>query len=210
VWNYLAERITDDLIGGRQPSNKSNRFEVADVVNALVCAHDPPYGPFWCAHPPNTFDYIPQNQPRPQPFQGICNMRQSDLAAESDFPFRLIGQGSVGSQILTGIPTLHKLRFDEELAKASTVWPFETGWAPTEGIWEVDKARIFHAEIYPSVRAPLKDAINDRGQVRAMWQWARDQDRAGQLQAFFAKPANMSAETEQIVLTEEGWILGVP
>jgi hypothetical protein len=28
-----------------------------------------------------------------------------------------------------------------------------------------------HAEIYPSVRAPLKDTIKDRGQVRAMWHW---------------------------------------
>jgi hypothetical protein len=36
---------------------------------------------------------------------------------------------------------------------------------------------VLHAEIYPSVRDPLPDEIKDRGQVRAMWYWARDFDR---------------------------------
>jgi hypothetical protein len=35
---------------------------------------------------------------------------------------------------------------------------------------------VLHAENYPSVRDPLPDEIKDRGQVRAMWQWARDLD----------------------------------
>ena len=67
-----------------------------------------------------------------------------------------------------------------------------------------------HAEIYPSVRAPLTDTIKDRGQVRAMWHWARDLDARNSLINEFAIPpgiANGSAE-DHIIRREEGWILG--
>ena len=70
--------------------------------------------------------------------------------------------------------------------------------------------RIIHAEIYPSVRAPLTDTIKDRGQVRAMWHWARDLDARNSLINEFAIPpgiANGSAE-DHIIRREEGWILG--
>jgi hypothetical protein len=59
-----------------------------------------------------------------------------------------------------------------KLAGASAVWPFETGWA-AKAKWLPAHVLILHAEIYPSVRDSLPDEIKDRGQVRAMWQWAR-------------------------------------
>ena len=40
----------------------------------------------------------------------------------------------------------------------------------------IRRLRVLHAEIYPSVRERLPDTIKDRGQVRAMWHWARDLD----------------------------------
>jgi hypothetical protein len=67
-----------------------------------------------------------------------------------------------------------------------------------------------HAEIYPSVRAPLKDTIKDRGQVRAMWHWARDLDGRNLLMKEFALPPGIgsgSAE-DHLIRSEEGWILG--
>jgi len=71
-------------------------------------------------------------------------------------------------------------------------------------------ARSLHAEIYPSVRDPLPDEIKDRGQVRAMWQWARDLDRDNLLWREFCRPIEIetgSKENLAIQLTE-GRILG--
>jgi hypothetical protein len=116
----------------------------------------------------------------------------------------------VGSQTILGIPRLYQLRHADALETVSAVWPFETGWAPStsEG-WLPEATRVIHAEIYPSVRAPLSDEIKDRGQVRAMWTWARDTDHAGQLQARFAIPAGIQPESanDRIIRQEEGWIL---
>lgn len=125
-------------------------------------------------------------------------------------PFHLFGTGSVGSQVLTGIPRLRSIRFDPRFAECSAVWPFETGWAPPSGTWPDPAIRILHAEIYPSVRSPLKDTIKDRGQVRAMWHWARDLDEMNLLVKEFAIPPGIesgSAE-DHIICREEGWILG--
>jgi hypothetical protein len=91
----------------------------------------------------------------------------------------------------------------------SVVWPFETGWAATAE-WP-GAARVVHAEIYPSVYAPLRDAIHDRGQVRAMWEWARANDAGDRLVDFFRIPDDLaptSVEDENI-RSDEGWILGV-
>jgi hypothetical protein len=78
--------------------------------------------------------------------------------------FRLFGTASVGSQSLTGIARLHRLRNDPKLAAVSAVWPFETGWT-AKAKWLPAHVLVLHAEIYPSVRDSLPDDIKDRGQV---------------------------------------------
>src|SRR5262249_9797967 len=125
-------------------------------------------------------------------------------------PFRLFGTGSVGSQVLTGIPRLESIRSDPRLSACSAVWPFEMGWAPATGAWLDPELRVVHAEIYPSVRSPLPDTIKDRGQVRAMWHWARDLDTTGLLVEEFASPDGIAIDSADDVLIrrEEGWILG--
>jgi hypothetical protein len=71
-------------------------------------------------------------------------------------------------------------------------------------------ARIIHAEIYPSVRAPLTDTIKDRDQVRAMWHWARDLDTRNLPVSELTIPLGIESGTAQnhIIRREEGWILG--
>jgi precorrin-8X/cobalt-precorrin-8 methylmutase len=213
VWQYLSKHVQDDLGAkpGQQPTNRSNRFEVASAINAAVSNPSFP-GPFWCQFKPGVYAYIPQKQP-PQPFAdtngAISPLRITDRRAKSNTPFRLFGNGSVGSQVLTGIPRLHAIRFDPQFTKCSAVWPFETGWAPRSGRWLDAAIRILHAEIYPSVRMPLNDKIKDRGQVRAMWHWARDLDRRNLLAKEFAIPSGIksgSAE-DHLIRSEEGWIL---
>jgi precorrin-8X/cobalt-precorrin-8 methylmutase len=214
VWRYLSRHIQDDLgtEPGRPPSNRSNRFQIASAINAAVAGPASP-GPFWCLFKAGGYACVPQKRP-PQPFifaaGAIGALRVTDRRARSDTPFRLFGTGSVGSQVLTGIPRLHAIRFDPRFAGCSAVWPFETGWSARAGAWPDPTVRILHAEIYPSVRTPLADAIKDRGQVRAMWRWARDLDAINSLIGEFAIPPEIesgSAE-DRIIRREEGWILG--
>lgn len=215
VWQYLTQHLQDDLgtTPGRQPTNRSNRFNVASAINARVGGA--PGGPFWCLCKPGSHACVPQAQPA-QPFAHpagtIAPLRITDTRAKSGSPFRLFGTGSVGSQVLTGIPRLESLRADPRFSACSAVWPFETGWAPAAGAWLDPGLRILHAEIYPSVRSPLPDTIKDRGQVRGMWHWARDLDAADLLIDEFAIPSGVVSDspTDLIIRSEEGWILGCP
>jgi precorrin-8X/cobalt-precorrin-8 methylmutase len=215
VWQYLSEQIKDDeaTAPGAKPSNRSNRFEVANQINALLSTGSKMAGPFWCASPDAAYPYIPQTRP-PEPFQTaqgytVKGLRLTDKRARSGSPFRLFGNASVGSQSLTGIARLYQLRNDPEFGTVSAVWPFETGWA-SKAKWLPKHISILHAEIYPSVRDPMPDEIKDRGQVRAMWQWARDLDRDDLLWREFCRPVEIDAGSKEdlaIQLTE-GWILG--
>jgi precorrin-8X/cobalt-precorrin-8 methylmutase len=207
--------LVEDDVGTRpngKPTNKCNRFEVAGRLNALIGSPGG-YGPFWSAHPPGSIATIPQRQP-PNPFvsnqqRPIPRFRQIDELIESDFPFRLYGNGSVGSQTIMGLPRLTTLRFHPQLNPYSAVWPFETGWAEQGQQWLNPTQRIIYAEIYPSVRPPIADTITDRGQVTAMWQWANELDRLDQLQARFQRPNGVipGSPDDVKIRTEEGWVL---
>ncbi len=215
VWRYLSERVNDDIgtLPHRGPNNRSNRFEVAELMNAALSSSRETAGPFWCSAAEGAYPHIPQHRPA-QPFgsaQGylIRPLRLTDIRANSGTPFRLFGTASVGGQSITGIPRLYSLRNEPKVAPHSIVWPFETGWA-MKASWLRHHISIVHAEIYPSVREPKPDPIKDRGQVHAMWEWARDLDRQDQLWYEFPRPADIdpgSKEDIAIQLTE-GWILG--
>jgi hypothetical protein len=64
VWRYLKRHVQDDLgtKAGRKPTNRSNRFEVASVINAAVSSTAPP-GPFWCLFKAGSYDCVPQKRP---------------------------------------------------------------------------------------------------------------------------------------------------
>lgn len=208
------------LPGQSRPTNRSNRFDVANDLNALMGVDDTP-GPFWCADPnwcrktvaAGQPIYLPQAMPRnfvSREGVAIPQFRISDERIKSDFPFRLFGNGSVGSQMLTGIPRLQQLRQSPQIGKHSqcSVWPFETGWATDDTHrWLGNLARMVLAEIYPSIRPPLNDTVLDRGQVRAMWHWARDLDMLDHLKLRLARPNDLTDDAESVARCEEGWIL---
>jgi hypothetical protein len=202
VWQYLSEHLKDDegTAPGAKPSNRSNRFEVADRINALLCPDAKKTGPFWCASEGAACQYIPQKRP-PEPFQtaqsyAVKGLRLTDKRARSGSPFRLFGTASVGSQSLTGIARLHQLRNDPKFAAVSEVWPFETGWA-TKAKWLPKNVLILHAEICPSLREPSADELKDRRQVRAMWQWARDLDQDNLLWREFCRPIEVETGSKE-------------
>jgi molybdopterin molybdotransferase len=215
VWRYLSDAIKDDegTAPRARPSNRSNRFEIANQINALLSPDPKSAGPFWCASEEAAYQFISQNRPR-QPFQTaqgylVKALRLTDLRARSGSPFRLFGTASVGSQSLTGIARLHELRNDPQLTAASVVWPFETGWA-MKANWLSKRALIVHAEIYPSITEPKPDTIKDRGQVRAIWEWARDLDEQNLLWCEFCRPIDIEPGFKEDIAIQltEGWILG--
>ena len=69
VWQYLTETVKDDMetLPNRGPSNRSNRFEVANLINSALSTSREAAGPFWCSAAEAAYRHIPQRQPE-QPF----------------------------------------------------------------------------------------------------------------------------------------------
>ena len=104
VWQYLSETVKDDIgtLPDRQPSNRSNQFETANLINSALSTSRETAGPFWCSAAEAAYLHIPQRQPE-QPFvsaQGylIKPLRLTDKRAKSGTPFRLFGTVSVGGR----------------------------------------------------------------------------------------------------------------
>ena len=102
VWQYLSEHLKDDdgTTPGAKPSNRSNRFEVADRINALLSPDAEKPGPFWCASEGAACQYVPQKRPA-EPFQTaqgyiVRGLRLTDKRARSGSPFRLFGTAVPG------------------------------------------------------------------------------------------------------------------
>jgi hypothetical protein len=99
VWQYLSEQIKDDegTAPGAKPSNRSNRFEAANRINALLSPDPDAPGPFWCASSELSCPYISAKRPR-EPFQTaqgytVKGLRLTDKRARSGSPFRVsLGQ----------------------------------------------------------------------------------------------------------------------
>jgi len=194
VWDWLASRVTDDA------RNRNNRFAVASEMNRAL----PGLGPFWFRPAGLDLPEVPLKG-RDRHGHGLAEMRVTDAGAPgAQSVWKLGGAGSVGSQVLTGLPVLWRLR--EGFAGRVAVWPFE----------RIAGADVVMAEIFPSLLReeiaavmpsrrgkpkrhdwPVKDAVQVRMSALAL---ARMGDGG---EALLAVP-DPSAP-----LAEEGWILGV-
>ena len=185
---YLASRITDDASG------VNNRYDVAQSLNGTIRhVTGAPHGPFWGR--PKEMKHLsglpmgrqgPTGMPQ---FRAVESVARGATGSRPQSTWKLAGIGSVGSQSLMGLPTVHRLLTDPRLALRTHLWPFEA--AP-------DRAdAITIAEIYPSLfpqRAP-KHWYRDARQVAD----ARD--------AMWALPGIEQPAHE--CAASEGWILGV-
>jgi molybdopterin-guanine dinucleotide biosynthesis protein B len=148
IWYIIHEHIADHA------DNTNNRFEVAAQLNTNVSRP----GPFW-GHP-QQHSYKTLQPTKPQyPISGIREFRHTERNAPGRIqsPWKLLGAGSVGSQALTGIPLLYRLRQRFNC----TVWPFE----PPTG-------RIVITEIWPSLYYDHDgNGIKDQHQVRHTADW---------------------------------------
>ncbi len=208
IWTQLAARVQDAA------NNVNNRFVVAAELNAIAGVGHP--GPFWGC-PANAAGV--NLQPR-SPFNAGGGVQLPRLRiVETRLPraqeaWKLFGAGSVGSQALVGIPYVHRLRRQPELAEFSRVWPFETGFTPSPS--PDHGPFVLHAEIWPGViEKRVQDLMNadcalirDRAQVRAMCEWAAELDDRNKLGQLFSEPNGLGQREIETCVSEEGWILG--
>ncbi|MGE0141089.1 MAG: cobalamin biosynthesis protein CbiG [Ilumatobacteraceae bacterium] len=205
AWRHLDGALVD------RPDNANNRFEVAERLNARI-GEGP--GPFWgTARGARVSAHLSPRRAPGFPHGGLVEHRLAERAFQraGRWPcsvWQLTGAGSVGSQTLTGIPAVHRLRRRPDLVGRSLVWPFETGLVddPTQGRPDV----IVHAEVWPSA-VPLDEnlhPVRDAAQVIGLCRHLRELDSRGELGALFAP--DLDAASALAVLDEEGWILGAP
>ena len=206
LWALLYERIEDDQ------RNRNNRYTVAAQINRQLSGQP---APFW-GHPPGrSYEYLlPRRQHFDFPFQveeiSLAEYRTVDRRQRGlQSPWKLHYPASVGSQILMGIPYLHRLRFlTPELRAFSLVWPQETGFQANP---LPASHYVLHAEIWPGILAipPEPGVIRDRLQVQGMVEWARQLVRSDAIAAHFLPPDDLTDAQLQVVRQEEGWVLGV-
>ena len=115
--------------------------------------------------------------------------------------WKLLGAGAVGSQVLTGIPVVSRLRRDSVLRSVSRVWPFEV-LVPD---FRAGDSVMVQVEIWSSlIEVPeLARNVKDRTEVIRLAMRLREEDRGGTLGALF-NAARVSKAS-----VEGGWILGV-
>lgn len=187
------------------PDNANNRFAVARALNREL-GRTP--GPFWMV-PRGVADVIlPLKRPS---FEGrdfeeyrLVERRLRDSRKYPQSVWKLCGIGSVGSQALLGLKTVHRLLIAPSIAKRARVWPFETRWDGKLG-------GIIFAETWPSLFSldGQRHKIKDARQVLAVRDALLEADRRGTLDTMLARPAGLSVAENRLCLGEEGWILGV-
>ncbi len=117
--------------------------------------------------------------------------------------WQLLGQGSVGSQTLTGLNSLFGFAQDLKQEKTVRFWPFDTNW-------DEKLDGIVLAEVWPSLNdfSAIDHPIKDARQVMACAHWLASENRGGNIQTLFSKPNCLPPQDQIKCLKEEGWILG--
>ena len=179
VWRWLAARIED-------APKANNRFDVAAEMNRAF----PGIGPFWGNGLRREIPDLPRKG-RSRTFRWTPERRAAERQAGAKGAFtcwQLSGAGSVGSQVLMGLPVLERLA-----ARAgAAVWPFEPLAAPVAlvEIWPSLLADVIRTEARP-------DEIRDAVQVRVL------------ARAVSALPPDRLVAMLSVEAPEEGWILGL-
>lgn len=196
MWDWIAVRLEDG------PDNANNRYRVAEALNRE--AFDGA-GPFW-GHPhQHRYAALPMHKPQGYGDRYPAERRVVDARVRSaHVVWKLVGNGQVGGQVLTGLPALLRLRDDPALSAETAVWPFEAGEVPQA------LPPILLAEIYPSLEAvPDGPEVKDARQVRAVVERLARDDAAGGLAPLVTTPWALPSDERRAVLGEEAWMLNL-
>ena len=201
VWRYFHKHITDNA------ANKNNRFEVATALNRRLTSDK---APFWGCPVSRQSSYLSMHRPEEVLRRDFKEFRMAEQKCSAQPVWKLLYAGSVGSQVLTGLPYLYQLITDKALSEVSRVWPFDTGLRALDSEILQD-VMVLHAEVYPSlieVKASSGE-IKDRLQVQALAHHFAMLDETGGLHELFAGLQTLTHTERGIVEQEEGWILGM-
>jgi hypothetical protein len=206
IWEHMEAMVTDT------DGNVTNRFQVANDINATTAIAFYWGSPaLWPALAPRLREPPPGLRANP-----LAAYRHAEVVATAQVkrPIRSawqLGNGvSVGSQVLTGLPYLQRLR--RRYGRALAVWPQETGFVDDPlGAWP--GISVVLAEIWPTAFLPAyTGGTRDEEQVRWAVQCCLHQQHAGRgLRAWFnpASVAGAGPVGAGSLVDEEGWILGV-
>ena len=200
LWDWLAARIED------AGDNANNRYQVAQEINRSY----PGIGPCWGRPQSWRFPDVPTRESRRTGRDAHPPERRiADSQAQgAKTVWQLAYAGSVGSQVLLGLPPLKRLVEHPLMEGRLAVWPFDTGLRAPE-------APAVIAEIYPSLlRNEVRERMNkgeipDAAQVRVNAEAFARLDLQGGLAPLFEGAPSLDAEERRIIETEEAWILGL-
>ena len=199
-------RALMDFVGAEikdKPTNVNNRFQVGAKMNRLMTGEA---FPFWGAPAREEQTMLSAKRPRDHGPDDLAEFRRVEQALKAPSPiWKLYYQGSVGGQVLTGLPIVRRLR--DSRGERARVWPFETGWRPLSAS-DLEGIDAVFAEIYSSLfpSNPRPGEIKDEAQMLALAERFHGLDEKGQLAALFG-PAKDDPRRETVE-QEEGWILG--
>ena len=200
LWDWLAARIED------AGDNANNRYQVAQEINRAY----PGIGPFWGRPESWRYPDVPTRASRRTHREAHpLERRIADTHAQgAKTVWQLAYAGSVGSQVLLGLPTLKRLVEHPRTKGRLAVWPFDTGL-------RAPNAQAVIAEIYPSLlRREIEERrseseIPDAAQVRVNAEAFARLDLQGGLAPLFEGAPSLEKEERRIIETEEAWILGL-
>lgn len=187
LWEWFANALPE-------AAAPSARFELAARLNARF----PAPGPFWFNGLRRDVPGLPRRtQGRDMAAIGLAERRAAEARATGAFTlWQMGGPGAVGSQAMTGMATLARLRAARPGAIA--VWPFEPLDRP------VALVEVWPSLIDGAVRAlAAPEEIRDAAQVRVLAAALAEAAGDGRLDAWLADVPPGAPRSE------EGWILGL-
>jgi hypothetical protein len=193
VWAEVRALIVDD------DRNVNNRFAVAAELNRRSSGS----GPFWGCPAGVVGPDLDARRPGSFAVEQFRlterRLRQDGFRPKS--VWQLAYAGSVGSQTLTALPVLERLR--QAFPGRLSVWPFEGVGPP-----ETAPGSVVVAEVYPSafpIEVPAGWVL-DAAQVASVARSIAAADRRGELGEWFSP--ELTDDERLVVEAEEGWVLG--
>lgn len=184
LWDWFAGHLHDG-------PGAEDRYALAAAINRRF----PGTGPFWFNGGSADLPELPRKG-RARDGHGMAERRLCEERAKGAFTlWQMGGAGAVGSQAMTGMASLSRLR--ARFSGRVKVWPFE----PLD-------AEIAFVEVWPSlfardVAAAMRSGdIKDAVQVQVLAARVDRMQREGTLDTMLAAPPEAARR-------EEGWILGV-
>ncbi|MEM7766608.1 MAG: hypothetical protein AAF253_03865 [Pseudomonadota bacterium] len=203
IHDHLSAKVRE------KPDNSNARFAIAAGMNYAISKG--PF-PFWGAPSRDQVNTLAGKKPTftddaPVPeYRLVERVLRESGRGQPKSAWQLAYTGSVGSQMLLGIPHVAGLR---DSLPSARIWPFETGLSEqTEETLE--GVQVVIAEIYPSLidATPAPGQVLDAVQVEAIARHYADLDRKNRLGPAFAARGNEVSTQIVMIEREEGWILG--